>query len=108
MKKLSVIVIAIFLSLAFYPSQSNAATSAKPYPITVVFTNTADQAKVKKLETRLNEINKMDKSDLKFAEKRELRKEVRSIKEQMSELGGGVLLSVGAIVVIVFLLIILL
>ncbi len=107
-KKINIVVLAVFLSFAFYPAQSNAAISAKPGPITVVFTHTADQVKVKKLESRLNAINKMDKSDLKFAEKRELRREVRSIKEQLNELGGGLLLSVGAIVVIVFLLIILL
>ncbi len=72
MKKFSLIVNALFLSLVFYPAQSNAAATAKPGPITVVFTKTADQAKVNMLETRLNEINKMDKSNVKFAQKREL------------------------------------
>ena len=67
-----------------------------------------DEAKVKVLEVRLNEINKMDKSNLTTSDKRELRKEVRSIKKQMSELGGGVYISVAAIIIILLLLIILL
>jgi len=108
MKKITFVVMAIFLSLTFYPGQSNATTSKKADPVTAVVTNPADQAKVKLLEIRLNEINAMDKSDLKFTEKRELRKEVRSIKKQMSELGGGVYISIGAIIIIILLLIILL
>jgi len=108
MKKITFVVMAIFLSLTFYPGQSIAATSKKDKPATEVAINPADAAKVKVLEVRLNEINDMDKSDLKSAEKRELRKEVRSIKKQMSELGGGVYISVGAIIIILLLLIILL
>jgi hypothetical protein len=105
MKKLTFCVMAIILSLTFYPLQSNAA-NPKTKPATAVVSNPADAAKVKALELRLNEIYVMDKTDLKFAEKRELRKEVRSIKTQISELGGGVYISVGAIIIILLLLII--
>jgi hypothetical protein len=108
MKKITFVVMAIFLSLTFYPGQSSAATSKNADKVTAVVVNPADQAKVKVLELRLDEINKMDKSDLKSAEKRELRKEVRSIKKQMSDLGSGVYISVGAIIIILLLLIILL
>jgi len=99
---------AMFLSLTFYSGQSTAATIKNDVPATEVVLNPVDAAKVKVLELRLNEINEMDKSDLKSAEKRELRKEVRSIKKQVSELGGGVYISVGAIIIIILLLIILL
>jgi ferredoxin-fold anticodon binding domain-containing protein len=108
MKKITFAVMAIFLSLTFYPGQSSAATTKEITPASVVITNPADAAKVKTLELRLTEIKDMDKSDLKAAEKRELRKEVRSIKKQISELGGGVYISVGAIIIILLLLIILL
>ena len=60
------------------------------------------------LVSRLNEIQALDKSSLTFSEKKELRKEVRSIKSQLREIGGGVYLSVGAIIIIILLLIILL
>jgi hypothetical protein len=108
MKKITFIVMATFLSFAFYPGQSIASNTKKDVPATEVVRNAPDEAKFKVLEIRLNEINVMDKSDLKSAEKRELHKEVRSIKKQMSELGGGVYISVGAIIIILLLVIILL
>lgn len=108
MKKITFVVMAIFLSLSFYPGVANAATTKETTPSSIVATNPADAAKVKVLELRLNEINDMDKSDLKSSEKRELRKEVRSIKQQLHEMGGYVYVSVGAILLIVLLLIILL
>jgi len=108
MKKITFVVMAIFLSLTFYPGQSNAAGIKKNKPATEVVINPADAAKVKTLELRLVEIKELDKTNMKSAEKRELRKEVRSIKKQVSELGGGVYISVGAIIIILLLLIILL
>lgn len=60
------------------------------------------------LLNRLDEINEMDKSELKHAEKKVLRKEVRSIEKQLKQNNGGVYLSVGAIIIIILLLIILL
>lgn len=60
------------------------------------------------LLNRLDEINVMDKSELKFSEKRALRKEVKSIEKQLKANNGGVYLSVGAIIIIILLLIILL
>jgi glutamate mutase epsilon subunit len=67
-----------------------------------------ESAEVKALMSRLEEIKAMDKSNMTSTEKKELRKEVRSIKKSMSELSGGVYLSVGAIIIIVLLLILLL
>ena len=54
---------------------------------------------------RLEEIKEMDKSDLSRVEKKELRKEVRTIKADLKSTGNGVYLSVGAIIIIVLLLI---
>jgi hypothetical protein len=109
MKKIACIVIAIFLSVTFYPGQSSAATeNQKGDNTSIEISNPDDQAKVKILELRLSEINAMDKSDLSWAERRELRKEVRSIKKQLNEFGNGVYISVGAAIIIILLLIILL
>jgi len=61
------------------------------------------------LLARLEEINEMDKSDLTRAEKRDLRNEVRQIDKTLySNGGGGVYLSLGALIVILLLLILLL
>ena len=71
---------------------------------------TAEQkAQFEKLTNRVEEIRKMDKSDLSRAEKKELRKELRELKSQARALGaGGVYLSVGAIIIIILLLILIL
>jgi hypothetical protein len=50
----------------------------------------------------------MDKSNLNSSEKRVLRKEVRSIKKELTAMGNGIYISVGAILIIILLLVILL
>ncbi|XOV91086.1 MAG: hypothetical protein ACFHWX_12840 [Bacteroidota bacterium] len=80
--------------------------SAATAPANIPASNEA--AKVNELLTRLDEINVLDKSIMNSREKRELRKEVKSIKSELGELGGGVYISVGAIIIIVLLLILLL
>jgi hypothetical protein len=57
------------------------------------------------LLARLNEINDLDKSDLTHAEKRALRTEVKTIEAEMAANGGGIYISVGAIIIIILLLI---
>ena len=60
------------------------------------------------LMLRLNEIKGMDKSELTRLEKKNLRKEVKDIKKEMSVNNGGIYLSVGAIIIVILLLILLL
>jgi len=100
---------AIFLSLTFIPLQVNARTPDEP---TVLVdpkpAETVVPEKVKDLELRLNEINSMDKSKLTSKEKKEMRKEVKTINNNLREINGGVYLSVGAIILICILLIVLL
>lgn len=58
------------------------------------------------LYKRLETIRAIDKSGLSRAEKKELRSEVKEIKHKLADLGGGIYLSAGALVVILILLII--
>ena len=97
MKKLSVIIMAAFLSLTFIPQASAAVEKAA--------TETVVSAKNSALVARLYEIKAMDKTNLSSSERKELRKEVRSIRH---DLGPGVYISVGALVLIIILLVILL
>lgn len=109
MKKIVFCIMATFLSLTFLPLQSFAGTNDEP--TSLVVTNpaeTKESAEANTLLLRLNEINAMDMSNMKSSEKKEMRKEVRSIKRELRELSGGVYLSVGAIILIVVLLIVLL
>ena len=106
MKKLSLNILIVFLSLTFVPTLSQAEKHASS--ISMVTTETVESVEARALFTRLNEINAIDKSTLKSSEKKNLRKEVRSIKSRLKELEGGIYLSVGAIILIVILLILLL
>jgi hypothetical protein len=106
MKKALVFLMALCL-IAVTPIQLQAAPGTDP-----VTTTAPDPVKVAEAEAlllRLAEIDAMDKSDMKSPEKKELRKEVRTIKSELNTLnGGGVYISVGAIIIILLLLIILL
>ncbi len=104
MKKITLCLMATCLSLTFIPVQSN----AKAIASTTVVANSAESVQAEVLLSRLNTINAMDKSQLTFSEKKTLRTEVRSIRHQLKDIGGGVYISVGAIVLIIVLLIILL
>ena len=106
MKKIVLCFMVTCLSLTFLPLQSNASTAAEPSSSSVP--KTAEPAEVKTLELRLNEINAMDKSKLKSAEKKNLRKEVKSIKHKVREIGGGVYVSAGVLILVLVLLIVLL
>lgn len=89
----------------FVPKQSIAGT--EPNPISTPLARSAESAKANFLVSRLFAIKTMDISNMGSSEKKELRKEVRGIKGQLKELGGGVYLSVGALIVIILLLILL-
>jgi len=103
MKKLITCMTVVILSFTFIPAHS------ETVPNVVSMTNPAEAAAANVLINRLNEINTMDKSTLNAPEKKALRKEVRSIKKELSvNSSGGVYLSVGALLLIIILLIVLL
>jgi hypothetical protein len=96
----------VLLLCATVPNQLIAA-SANPTSINT--THPTEEAKAEVLISRLNAIKAMDKSELSSSEKKQLRKEVRSIRGELNTMGGeGIYLSVGAIIIIVLLLILLL
>lgn len=58
------------------------------------------------LTNRLETIKTMDKSDLSFQEKQDLRNESKQIKTELNNNYGGVYISLGALIIIILLLII--
>ncbi|MCR9015858.1 hypothetical protein [Aquiflexum gelatinilyticum] len=66
------------------------------------------EAEMKILVDRLEEIKTMDRSMMDRTEKKELRSEVREINEEIKRDGGGVYLSIGALLLVIILLILLL
>ena len=105
MKKLPLYLMIMALSLSVFPTTSFAseknATSDNTTPKEV-------PAEVKVMLNRLEEIKAMDKSEMKASEKKELRKEVRTIKANLAASNNGVYLSVGAVIIIILLLILIL
>lgn len=100
MKKLTVLIVTALL-FSFSSLSLSAATYPKESPVT-------PSAEAQVLLNRLDEINNIDKAPLSRTEKRELRKEVRTIKKELTESNGGIYLSVGAVIIIILLLILLL
>lgn len=105
MKKLPLYLMMMMLSLSILPST----IFASEKNVTADNTKTKEvPAEVKVMLSRLEEIKAMDKSEMKASEKKELRKEVRTIKANLAASNNGVYLSVGAILIIVLLLILIL
>ena len=105
MKKVTFYLMMMVLSLSVIPTQIYA---AEKNPTAITNTTKEVPAEVKVMLNRLDEIKAMDKSNMTSVEKKELRKEVRTIKKELKSSGNGVYLSVGAIIIIILLLIILL
>ena len=101
MKKITVGLMAAVLSFTFAPTETQAAGAKTE------ITATSDAARAQALLNRVEEIRVMNKTNLSPAEKKELRKELRSIREQLKDVSGGVYISAGALIVILILLIIL-
>jgi hypothetical protein len=57
------------------------------------------------LRTRVEVIRDMDKSDMTFAEKRELRKELKGIKENVRKSGEVIYISGGTLLIIILIII---
>ena len=70
--------------------------------------STSDKARAEQILKRLDEIKAMDLNSMPSSEKRELRKEVKAAKKELAAVGGGVYISVGALIIIILLLILIL
>lgn len=102
MKNKIAYLIIVLLSFTFIPNEMKATSN----PAKTEFAYDPYASKII-LVTRLDEINAMDKSKLSRSEKNALRKEVRSIDKKLHNDYGGIYISVGAAILIIFLLIIL-
>jgi hypothetical protein len=105
MKRVSHYLTALLLVILLVPAQLLAApvVSGSAVPVSPA----SESAKMDIMLNRLNEIKEMDKSNLSASERKELRKEVRAIKDSVKD-SGGVYISVGAIIIILLILILVL
>ncbi|EOZ95941.1 hypothetical protein A33Q_2534 [Indibacter alkaliphilus LW1] len=100
MKKLAYFLSVMFLMAAFMPA-ATAKTTKKEKPEL----NEEQQLRLDEIENRVEEIKAMDFSDMSKEERKEMRDELREMKKEAKEIGGGVYLSVGAIIIILLILI---
>lgn len=106
MKKLIFGTMALFMILAISPVK---ATAVKEDPkVSVTATKTTVSPEATALLVRLDEIKATDLSDMNAVQKKNLRKEERAIKSQLNDMGSGLYISAGALIVILLLVIILL
>jgi uncharacterized membrane protein len=98
----------VMLCLLFVGPASAMATESKPLHETPKELTEEQKARLAAIERRVVEIKAMDKSKLTKAERKDLRKELKSMKKEAKAIGGGVYLSIGAIIIIILLLILLL
>lgn len=106
MKKFAICLVMTFLSFSLLPLQSKGAAPTEPTSSPAP--KPAESAEVKTLELRLNEIKTMDKTNMKSAEKKSLRKEVKTINHKLRDISGGVYVSAGVLVIVIILLVVLL
>lgn len=66
-----------------------------------------ERSRLVEIELRVDEIKAIDFSTLEKTEKKAIRNELKEIKKEAKDLGGGVYLSVGAIIIILLILILL-
>ena len=116
MKKLTLGLMTAFMLLLLSPGQLKADSETSKIPATTSSTETVKSAETLVLTDRLNEINAIDLTTLTSSEKKELRKEVRTIQSELKASGestyvegrhGGVYISAGAVIIILLLILIL-
>ncbi|WP_370477728.1 hypothetical protein [Tamlana flava] len=94
----------MFLSLSAFPNTIRAKEKSTVHATTKT---TEIPPEIKIMIDRLYEIKEIDKSTLNRAERKELLKEVRTIKKSVRASGNGIYISSGAIIIILLLIIIL-
>ena len=99
--KRTLCMVSAFMLLTLISPNLKAASLMNRSDSTVTTTKADEQSAI---IARVYEIKKMDKSNLSLSEKKGLRTELRSLKRRYRE-GGGIYLSLGAIIIIILLLI---
>jgi len=102
MKKFIFIVLLLMFSVSPIISFAN---NTKSKTEVVIIDNKLSNEKIEALEKRVEEIRSMDKSNMKTIEKREMRKELKGIKENVKKDGGVIYISGGTLLLIILIII---
>ena len=93
----------LILIAAAIPVKSFAAINLKP-----LSDSTANARMLSDIVNRVTEIQRMDKANLSITEKRQLKKELKEMKQKAEGLDKRIYLSVGAIILIILLVLLIL
>jgi hypothetical protein len=110
MKKIILLTFVIIFSLSAttaFAVNSGAKTSSDKSAVPVKTENKLSEEELSRLTRRVEEIRDMDKTNMTVKEKRELRKELKAIKENVKRDGSVIYISVGTLVLIIILVILL-
>ena len=99
------IFIALFMIFTLGATTTFAINSDSKSVAPVATENKLSAEEITRMNNRVEEIRKMDKSDMTVAEKRELRKESKGIKENVRKGGEVIYISGGTILLIILILI---
>ncbi|MDR7128635.1 Flp pilus assembly protein TadB [Algoriphagus sp. 4150] len=103
MKKVFAI-FALFLSTQLVMAAAGSDTDTKNKKGETEMTE-AQKERLAEIEARVDEIKAMDFSTMSREEKKDVRMELKDMKEEAKRAGGGVYISVGAIIIILLILI---
>ncbi len=102
MKKLFAILALVFSTQMLVAAPTNGDDNKEKTELTE-----AEKVRLAEIETRLDEIKAMDFKDMSKAERSDVKNELKEMKAEAKRVGGGVYISVGAIILILLLLILL-
>lgn len=105
MKKTIFLVLVIMLSLSATVSASTKSPEKNAIPSKTE--NKLSEEELSRLNKRVEEIRDMDRTNMSAREKRELRKELKEIKEDLRRSGGYVYIGAGTIILIIILVVLL-
>jgi hypothetical protein len=110
MKKIILFAFLIIFSLSAsnaYAEKSDAKSAKEKVAIPAKTENKMSEEELSRLTKRVEEIRDMDKKNMTIKEKRELKKEVKSIRENVKRDGGYIYIGGSTLLIIILLIIIL-
>lgn len=108
-KKIYLLFTALMFSCSFLQLQAKTLTAEPVAKAVSTLTDAQRKEKLAAIKERVEEIKAMDKSQLSQEQKQELKAELKTMKSEARAVGGGgIYLSVGAIIIIILLLILIL
>jgi len=110
MKKTIFFVLIMIFSLSastVFATNKNSDRASEKVAVPGKTENKLSEEEISRLTKRVEEIRDMDKTNMTVKEKRELRKEVKAIKENVKRDGGVIYISAGTLILIIILVLLL-